>query len=80
MWRVFATELNPPSLFHERLLTQGRRMLHTHFSYSEHTPEGYLPTDDHETMIATIKAKDVDRADELAHLHTGQFGDTSSIS
>src|SRR5919107_1875961 len=61
--------------FYERLLTQGRRMLHMHFNYLEHTPEGYLLTDDHDNMIAAIKAKDADRADELAHLHTRQFRD-----
>jgi DNA-binding GntR family transcriptional regulator len=61
--------------FYERLLTQGRRMLHMHFNYLEHTSEGYLLTDDHENMIAAIKEKDADRADELAHLHTRQFRD-----
>ena len=50
-------------------------MLHMHFNYLEHTPEGYLLTDDQENMIAAIRAKDADRADELAHLHTRQFRD-----
>jgi DNA-binding GntR family transcriptional regulator len=49
-------------------------MLHMHFDFLERT-SGYLLTDEHDEMIAAIKAKDVDRADALAHAHTRQFRD-----
>ena len=59
--------------FYERLLNQGQRMLHLHFEYLERTHDGYLLTDEHNDMLEAIRAKDVDRADELAHAHTRQF-------
>jgi len=61
--------------FYERLLNQGQRMLHLHFEYLERTHDGYLLTDEHQLMLDAIRAKDVDRADELAHAHTRQFQD-----
>lgn len=61
--------------FYERLLDQGRRMLHMHFEYLERTREGYLLTDEHVLMLQAIKARDIQRADELAHAHTRQFRD-----
>ena len=61
--------------FYDRLLNQGRRMLHMHFEFLERTHEGYLLTDEHNEMIEAIKARDVQRADELAHAHTRQFRD-----
>jgi DNA-binding GntR family transcriptional regulator len=62
--------------FYEKLLDQGRRMLHLHFEFLERTREGYLLTDEHHDMLAAIKAKDVERADRLAHDHTRQFRDS----
>jgi DNA-binding GntR family transcriptional regulator len=62
--------------FYERLLDQGRRMLHMHFRYLERAENGYLLTDEHDEMIAAIKAGDADRADALAHAHTRQFRDS----
>ncbi|WFU11788.1 GntR family transcriptional regulator (plasmid) [Rhizobium sp. CB3090] len=59
--------------FYERLLGQGQRMLHLHFEYLERTHEGYLLTDEHDLMLEAIRAKDIERADELAHAHTRQF-------
>lgn len=59
--------------FYDKLLSQGQRMLHLHFEYLERTHEGYLLTDEHQLMFEAIKAKDVERADELAHAHTRQF-------
>lgn len=59
--------------FYEKLLDQGRRMLHLHFQFLERRREGYLLTDEHHEMLAAIAAKDVDRADRLAHDHTRQF-------
>ena len=61
--------------FYERLLNQGQRMLHLHFEYLERTHDGYLLTDEHQLMLEAIRAKDVQRADELAHAHTRQFRD-----
>ena len=62
--------------FYEKLLDQGRRMLHLHFEFLERTREGYLLTDEHHAMLAAITAKDVERADRLAHEHTRQFRDS----
>lgn len=61
--------------FYDRLLDQGRRMLHLHFDYLERTPEGYLLTDEHAQMLDAIRDRDVARADRLAHAHTRQFRD-----
>lgn len=61
--------------FYERLLDQGRRMLHLHFDYLERTQNGYLLTDEHGEMLEAIRARDVERADFLAHAHTRQFRD-----
>lgn len=62
--------------FYEKLLDQGRRMLHLHFAFLERTHEGYLLTDEHGDMLQAIKDRDVERADKLAHDHTRQFRDT----
>jgi DNA-binding GntR family transcriptional regulator len=62
--------------FYDKLLDQGRRMLHLHFQYLERTHSGYLLTDEHGEMLAAIKAQDVERADKLAHDHTRQFRDS----
>lgn len=59
--------------FYERLLDQGRRMLHLHFQYIERTRDGYLLTDEHAAMLEAIRDRDVSRADALAHAHTRQF-------
>jgi DNA-binding GntR family transcriptional regulator len=60
--------------FYERLLDQGRRMLHLHFDFLARG-EGYLLTDEHDEMLSAIRAQDADRADRLAHEHTRQFRD-----
>jgi DNA-binding GntR family transcriptional regulator len=59
--------------FYERLLTQGRRMLHMHFEYLKKPAHGYLLTDEHDDMLAAIEERNVERADKLAHEHTRQF-------
>jgi DNA-binding GntR family transcriptional regulator len=59
--------------FYERLLTQGRRMLHMHFEYLKKPTHGYLLTDEHDDMLAAIEERNVERADKLAHEHTRQF-------
>lgn len=61
--------------FFERLLNQGRRMLHLHFAYLEQGNAGILLTDEHDEMLAAIRDRDVARADALAHAHTRQFRD-----
>ena len=61
--------------FYERLLNQGRRMLHLHFRYLEQGRGGYLLTAEHDEMLAAIRDRDIGRADTLAHLHTRQFRD-----
>lgn len=61
--------------FYERLLNQGRRMLHLHFAYLEQGNEGALLTDEHDEMLGAIRDRDVARADALAHAHTRQFRD-----
>lgn len=59
--------------FYGRLMDQGRRMLHLHFAFLETEPGGVLLTDEHDEMLDAIRARDVDRADALAHAHTRQF-------
>lgn len=61
--------------FYGRLLNQGRRMLHLHFDFLEQTHDGYLLTDEHTAMLEAIRARDMERADALAHAHTRQFRD-----
>ena len=61
--------------FYDRLLNQGRRMLHLHFRYLEEGNEGHLLTDEHDEMLAAIRDRNIERADNLAHLHTRQFRD-----
>lgn len=60
---------------YEKLLDEGRRILHLHFDYIERTRDGRLLTDEHVEMIEAISARDVERADRLAHDHTRQFRD-----
>jgi DNA-binding GntR family transcriptional regulator len=61
--------------FYDRLLTQGRRMLHMHFEYLKKPAHGYLLTDEHDDMLTALRRGDVERADRLAHAHTRQFRD-----
>lgn len=61
--------------FYEKLLDEGRRILHMHFDYIERSREGRLLTDEHDEMIAAIRARDVSRADQLAQVHSSQFRD-----
>lgn len=60
---------------YDKLLDEGRRILHLHFDYIERTHDGKLLTDEHEDMIAAIRARDVARADALARDHSRQFRD-----
>lgn len=60
--------------FYEKLLDQGRRMMHLHFEFLERS-HGLLLTGEHAQMLEAIRAGDVERADALAHAHTRQFRD-----
>jgi DNA-binding GntR family transcriptional regulator len=62
--------------FCDRLLDQGRRMLHLHFDCLERTRDGRLLANEHDEMLAAIRARDIERSDRLAHEHTRQFRDT----
>src|SRR5262245_65959137 len=55
--------------FYERLLDQGRRMLHRHFEFLERTPGGQMLTGEHTEMLAAITARDGDRTERLAPGH-----------
>ncbi len=61
--------------FYEKLLDEGRRILHLHFDYIERTHDGKLLTDEHEEMIEAISDKNIARADALASAHSRQFRD-----
>lgn len=61
--------------FYERLLDEGRRMLHMHFQYLENSNDAYLLTDEHQHMIQAIVDRDIEQADKLAREHTRQFRD-----
>jgi DNA-binding GntR family transcriptional regulator len=61
--------------FYERLLDEGRRILHLHFDYIERTRDGRILTDEHEYMIGAIRMRDVELADKLARDHTRQLRD-----
>jgi DNA-binding GntR family transcriptional regulator len=61
--------------FYERLLDESHRILHLHFDYIERNRAARLLTDEHDEMIDAIRARDVERADQLAHAHTRQFRD-----
>lgn len=61
--------------FYERLLTQGRRMLHMHFDYLKRQAHRDLLSGEHDDMLAAIRENDAERADKLAHAHTRHFRD-----
>lgn len=61
--------------FYDKLLSQGQRMLHLNFGYLERTREGSLLTDERSLMLETIRDRNVDLADELAHADTRQCQD-----
>lgn len=60
---------------YERLLSEGRRMLHLHFDYLARSQDEFLLTDEHDQILQAIVDRDADRADDLAHAHTRQFRD-----
>ncbi len=60
---------------YERLLDDGRRILHLHIDYIRQSDKNNLLTQAHFDLIKAIAAQDVDLADRLAHEHTRQFHD-----
>ncbi len=58
---------------YERLLDEGRRMLHMHFDFIRSSDSDRLLSSDHYDIIAAIRLRDVPEADRLAHEHTRQF-------
>lgn len=60
---------------YERLLSEGRRMLHLHFDDLARSQDQFLLTDEHPQILKAIIDRDVEMADELAHAHTRQFRD-----
>ncbi|MFD2711722.1 GntR family transcriptional regulator [Tistrella mobilis] len=55
-----------------RLLSEGRRILRLYYrSYEEWFPQRFV--DEHAGMIATIEARDVERADQLGKAHAEQI-------
>lgn len=60
---------------YERLLGEGRRMLHLHFDYLARSQDEFLLTDEHDQILQAIIDRDAERADDLAHAHTRQFRD-----
>lgn len=60
---------------YQRLLDEGRRMLHLHFEYEALDPELTVEkmAGGHTEMVAAIENKDADLAEECAHEHAMQF-------
>jgi DNA-binding GntR family transcriptional regulator len=60
--------------FYKRLLDEGRRMLHIHFQYKLLSPEGVRSiAADHGEIVDAIRARDPERAEQMAHAHAAQF-------
>jgi DNA-binding GntR family transcriptional regulator len=60
--------------FYQRLLDEGRRMLHIHFQYKLLEPSGLQTiATDHTAMVQAIIAQDADRAEQTASAHAAQF-------
>jgi DNA-binding GntR family transcriptional regulator len=58
-----------------RLLDEGKRMLHMHFSFAAESRVRGLQTllSEHAAITAAIRNQDVDLAEELAYLHSVEF-------
>ena len=61
--------------FYQRLLDEGRRMLHFHFAFQRLDPEISVAklAEGHTEMVDAIRARDADRAEAAAHAHAVQF-------
>jgi DNA-binding GntR family transcriptional regulator len=63
---------------YQKLLDEGRRMLHLHFQFKSLDPNMSVAemAADHTGMVEAIEARDGDRAEALAHEHAMQFRGT----
>lgn len=63
--------------WYSRLLDEGKRMLHVHFSYKAEAQSmgANALVDEHKRIISAICLRDPERADILAHEHSTQFRD-----
>jgi len=57
------------------LLLEARRLLHLHIRFLQTTGQVEILDDQHDDFLAAIEARDVERADAVAHAHTYQFHD-----
>ena len=57
------------------LLLEARRLLHLHIRYLQTTGQEEILDDQHDDFLDAIKARDVEKADAVAHAHTYQFHD-----
>jgi DNA-binding GntR family transcriptional regulator len=60
---------------YSELLSQARRLLHIHIKFLDASAQQQVLTDQHFDFIDAIEARDVVRADAVAHAHTMQFHD-----
>ncbi|MFD0981004.1 GntR family transcriptional regulator [Tropicimonas aquimaris] len=60
---------------YERLLDEGRRILHFHFTHIRKHGSVFPLSPEHHQMVEAITARDEAEADRLAHLHTRVFDD-----
>jgi DNA-binding GntR family transcriptional regulator len=61
--------------FYQRILDEGRRMLHFHFAFQRSDPNLTVArlAEGHTEMVDAIRARDADRAEAAAHAHAMQF-------
>lgn len=61
--------------FYQRVLDEGRRMLHFHFAFQRSYPGLTVEklAEGHTEMVDAISARDADRAERAAHAHAMQF-------
>lgn len=58
---------------YERLLDEGRRILHLHYTKHQDAKNPYPLSPEHYDMIEAIREQDEETADKLAHQHTRLF-------
>lgn len=61
--------------FYQRVLDEGRRMLHFHYTFQRSEPDITVAklAAGHTEMVEAIRARDADRAEAAAHAHAVQF-------
>ena len=76
IWLIAAIAAAGKNIYYEglfiRLLDEGRRILRLYYqSFHDQLPQKYVT--EHETIIAAIAARDVEKADSLALDHANQI-------